>query len=107
MLAILLFAIKAASTLSTKLIAAGASAGVAAGFYMSRKQLRKLKRKMIWTGIKQRLKGRRPAQGPGGCIVFLLLLLLIGILAIFLWKIALILLVVLLIVWLIRQLSAA
>lgn len=111
LLDLLFLAIKAPLQLDSTLLAEGAAllgTGAAAGLYLSRKQLRKFRRKMMWSAVKDRFRGKGGSgSAGGGCLVFLVLLLLIGLLAIFLWKVAVVLLIVLLIVWLVKRLSAA
>lgn len=90
--------------IAAALLAAG---GLGAGVYFSRKQFRQLRRKLVWTAIwHKRRYFRQPHPDEGnGCIFLALGILLVGILAIFLWRIALLVLLVLLIIWLIRRFS--
>lgn len=100
-------AIQAPFKLTPEMVAAGSAAllTAAGGAFLSRKSLRKLRRKMLWAGIKERFRGARNNNRGGGCLTFLLAGLLILIVAIFAWKIALLLLVILLLVVLIKRLS--
>jgi hypothetical protein len=82
-----------------------ALAAASVGLVFTRKKFRKMRRRLLWSSFKDRLSGLRRERGPKGCGLFLVGLLLLIVLAILSWKLALIGLAVLLMIWLIRGMT--